>query len=57
MIVKNHMKKKMKRIKTKGHYRIVERDEKGKFVKVEKWSSKRKLRYDPFRDVFYLIHK
>lgn len=29
-----------KRIKVKGHYRSVERDEEGKFVKVEKWSSK-----------------
>jgi len=31
-----------KRIKVKGHYRVVERDEKGRFVKVEKWSSKPK---------------
>ena len=29
-----------KRIRTKGHYRLVERDEKGRFVKAEKWSSK-----------------
>ena len=28
-----------KRIKTKGHYRYVERDEKGRFIKAEKWSS------------------
>jgi len=25
------------RIKVKGHYRIVERDEKGKFQHIEKW--------------------
>lgn len=29
-----------KRIRTKGHYRSVEWDEKGRFVKAEKWSSK-----------------
>jgi len=28
------------RIRVKGHYLVVERDEKGRFVKVKKWSSK-----------------
>jgi hypothetical protein len=31
----------IERIKTKGHYRIVERDAKGKFVRIKKWSSKK----------------
>jgi len=31
-----------KRIKVSGHYRVVEWDEKGRFVSVNKWSSKKK---------------
>lgn len=30
-----------KRIKVHGHYRVVEWDEKGRFISVKKWSSKK----------------
>lgn len=33
-----------KRIKVKGHYRTVERDEKGRWTSVEKWHSKMRNR-------------
>ena len=36
---------KVKRIKVKGHYRIVERDEKGKFQHVEKWKPQLLLKH------------
>jgi len=31
----------MRRIKVRNHYRVVERDSKGKFQRIEKWSSRK----------------
>jgi len=40
---------KVKRIKVKGHYRLVERDERGRFKEVKKWSSKSKAKEEQQR--------